>query len=205
MPETKNPFTSKTLWVNILAIVALFAQNKFGFVLSPEIQVTILALINMGLRLITKTEITWDSGSGSSGGFSSPRLLGGMAMLAIVLLVALVACAGFQAKSKSAQATQALLSAKTAMVGIAESADQMCSQGALSQPQCDTVAKLYKDAKVNYDLAANLLNVAVAVDTPAAWQGYTTGNDKFLAIYMNLTAAAVQFGLVPLTDQGGAK
>ena len=48
-------------------------------------------------------------------------------------------------------------------------------------------------------------NVAVAVDTPAAWQGYTTGNDKFLAIYKNLTAAAVQFGLMQLTDQGGAK
>lgn len=57
--NTKSWLTSKTLWVNLLAIIALVAQGQFGFVISPEAQLTILAGINMALRLITKSEITW--------------------------------------------------------------------------------------------------------------------------------------------------
>ena len=56
MPTTPW-YASKTLWVNTIAVAALFLQQKFGYALSPEAQVGILALINIVLRLITKQPI----------------------------------------------------------------------------------------------------------------------------------------------------
>ena len=52
--DTKRWYTSKTLWVNLLAIVALIAQAEFGYVLDVEAQSVILAAINLLLRIITK-------------------------------------------------------------------------------------------------------------------------------------------------------
>lgn len=56
----KSLWLSKTFWVNIIAIIAIIIQYKFtGFVLTPEIQASILAVVNIILRLITKKEIIW--------------------------------------------------------------------------------------------------------------------------------------------------
>jgi len=55
----KSWYTSKTVWVNALAIVAIIAQAEFGFVISPEANASALALLNLILRAITKEEITW--------------------------------------------------------------------------------------------------------------------------------------------------
>ena len=52
--NTKRWYTSKTLWVNLLAIVALIAQTEFGYILDVEAQAVILAGINLILRIITK-------------------------------------------------------------------------------------------------------------------------------------------------------
>ena len=52
-------YTSKTLWVNLLAIAGLLIQTQTGFIISPEIQVLILAAVNAMLRAITKTSISW--------------------------------------------------------------------------------------------------------------------------------------------------
>ena len=57
--ESKKWFYSRTLWVNLLAIAALVAQSQFGFVLTPETQLSILAVLNVVLRVITKKEINW--------------------------------------------------------------------------------------------------------------------------------------------------
>ena len=56
---TKKFWQSKTFYVNLLAIVGLVAQDQFGFALSAEAQVSILAAVNVALRLITKEEIVW--------------------------------------------------------------------------------------------------------------------------------------------------
>ena len=56
---TKKFWQSKTFYVNLLAIAGLVAQDQFGFALSAETQVSILAAINVGLRFITKEEIVW--------------------------------------------------------------------------------------------------------------------------------------------------
>jgi hypothetical protein len=52
-------YTSKTLWVNALAVIALVAQSQWGYVLTPESQVAILGVVNLVLRAVTKTEIVW--------------------------------------------------------------------------------------------------------------------------------------------------
>ena len=52
--NTKRWYTSKTLWANLLAIVALIAQGQFGYILDVEAQSVILAAINLLLRIITK-------------------------------------------------------------------------------------------------------------------------------------------------------
>ena len=52
--NTKRWYTSKMVWVNLLAIAALVAQAEFGYVLDAEAQAVILATINLALRIITK-------------------------------------------------------------------------------------------------------------------------------------------------------
>ena len=55
----KKFWQSKTFWVNVLGIVALVAQSQFGYVISPESQVSILGVVNVALRFATKEEIVW--------------------------------------------------------------------------------------------------------------------------------------------------
>jgi len=55
----KKWYKSKTAWVNLAAVVAMAIQWAVGVeLISLEAQAGILALINIVLRLITKTEIT---------------------------------------------------------------------------------------------------------------------------------------------------
>lgn len=56
-------YVSKTLWVNVVAAAATLAGVfKVDLGLTPEVQATvvttILALVNVGLRLVTKTPVT---------------------------------------------------------------------------------------------------------------------------------------------------
>lgn len=54
--ESKKWYTSKTLWANAIAGVAIMAQAFTGKELFPaEAQTGALALINMILRVVTKT------------------------------------------------------------------------------------------------------------------------------------------------------
>lgn len=53
-------WASRTLWVNAIAIAAMVAQGVTGKVLiNMELQATILGVINMVLRFVTKTPISW--------------------------------------------------------------------------------------------------------------------------------------------------
>lgn len=49
----KPPWKSKTLWVNLIAILGLFTQWLFGWDLSYEVQALILSTLNIFLRLGT--------------------------------------------------------------------------------------------------------------------------------------------------------
>lgn len=53
-------YASKTLWVNALALAAMIAQGVTGHILiSMELQASILGVINMVLRFVTKKPIVW--------------------------------------------------------------------------------------------------------------------------------------------------
>jgi len=42
----------------VIAVAALIAQAKYGFIISPEEQAGVIVVINLLLRVITKKELT---------------------------------------------------------------------------------------------------------------------------------------------------
>ena len=58
--ETKKWYTSKVLWANALGIIAIVVQGVTGKeIISMEVQITVLAMINMILRFVTKEPVSW--------------------------------------------------------------------------------------------------------------------------------------------------
>ena len=57
--DNKTWFESKTLWVNLLAMVSVLFLGKSGVDLPTDWQITALAVINIILRLVTKKPIEW--------------------------------------------------------------------------------------------------------------------------------------------------
>lgn len=53
----KKIWKSKTFWVNLISLVALAVQIKYGYVVSLELQVVALGIVNLILRAITKEGI----------------------------------------------------------------------------------------------------------------------------------------------------
>lgn len=59
-PNTTPWYASRTLWVNVLAIAAMIAQGITGKeVINMELQATVLGVVNIILRLVTKTPVVW--------------------------------------------------------------------------------------------------------------------------------------------------
>lgn len=65
LTAVKRFYKSKTFWVNVVAIVAMVLQSETNFIIPAEAQVSVLALINLILRSITKDEIDWELFEGS--------------------------------------------------------------------------------------------------------------------------------------------
>ncbi len=59
MATGKKIYLSKTFWTNVVALLAMVLQSFTGFVIDPETQVSILAVVNVVLRLATKEPVTW--------------------------------------------------------------------------------------------------------------------------------------------------
>jgi len=49
----KKWYSSKTIWVNVLALAALILQTQIGFIIDPEEQAGIIVVINLILRIFT--------------------------------------------------------------------------------------------------------------------------------------------------------
>ncbi|ADO44957.1 hypothetical protein Hydth_0558 [Hydrogenobacter thermophilus TK-6] len=55
----KKWYKSKTIWVNLIAFIALLLSEKLGISLTKEEQGALLVVINIALRIITKEPIVW--------------------------------------------------------------------------------------------------------------------------------------------------
>jgi hypothetical protein len=55
--ETKVWWSSKTIWLNLVALIATFLQLKYGLILDATTQGVILSGLNIILRAITKEPI----------------------------------------------------------------------------------------------------------------------------------------------------
>ena len=57
-PETKVFWKSKTLWINGLVVLSLFLADLANLLTTGE-AISIVAVLNMLLRVITKSGIKW--------------------------------------------------------------------------------------------------------------------------------------------------
>jgi hypothetical protein len=55
--ETKVWWSSKTIWLNLMALIATILQLKYGLILDATTQGVILSGLNIILRAITKEPI----------------------------------------------------------------------------------------------------------------------------------------------------
>lgn len=53
----KSPLQSKTIWINVIAFIAMIVQTQTGFVISAEEQLAVLAVLNVILRFVTTEAI----------------------------------------------------------------------------------------------------------------------------------------------------
>lgn len=54
----KKWYQSKTIWANLIAAIAFFAQAEYGFIIAPELQAIALTVINGVLRMVTTKAIS---------------------------------------------------------------------------------------------------------------------------------------------------
>ena len=57
--QEKKWYESKTLWVNLLSVIALVVQTQVGFVIDAEAQMALLGVINLVLRAVTQSHLNW--------------------------------------------------------------------------------------------------------------------------------------------------
>ncbi len=58
--ESKKPYLSKTIWINLILAVAMFFPPVHAYLsASPEAIALLFSLVNIVLRFVTKKEITW--------------------------------------------------------------------------------------------------------------------------------------------------
>lgn len=167
----KTWYKSKTLWVNLIAIAAMFLQPVTGLVLDADTQVGILGFINVILRLVTKEQLNWSSniddstptiGGPASGeaGFINLRCLAELFLIGMALLM-LAACATTNNTSTTTRDTplqtagKSLLAVKSTIVTAAGATDALCKAGTLPADKCTQAKAAYEMSKPAYDAAVD--------------------------------------------------
>ena len=90
--QGKNPLTSKTLWVNLIAVAAMLAQGRYGFVIGPESQGYLLGAANLLLRVVTRQPLEWNLSKNEAGWVQSMLLP--WLLITCLLLALLPGCSG---------------------------------------------------------------------------------------------------------------
>jgi hypothetical protein len=172
----KTWYTSKTLWLNIIAVIALLLQTQYGFVLDPEAQAGALAIINLILRLVTGAPLVWNAAPAdqppADGGFIRLPLLFLLCVFALVITLT-GGCAStaptappIANDSPQVIAGKSLLAVKSSIVAAATATAALCKSGVMPADQCAQAKAAYELAKPAYDAAvdAYLLTVSTGGD-----------------------------------------
>lgn len=164
-------YYSKTLWINLIAIIAIGIQTvNSSYIISPEIQGGILAIINLVLRAITGEKIDWAAtpGTDNSGRCTLPILL--IMMLSMLIFTACVTTtppgsttavdsnptSKIQNPTSPLQtAGKSLLAVKSTIVVAAKATDALCKSGTLAADKCSQAKTIYETAKPAYDSAVD--------------------------------------------------
>lgn len=177
--NTKAWYLSKILWVNTIAVLALLLQTRFGFVIDPEAQTGLLAVVNLALRAITRQPLEWKPSGPDDGntelphfipptgtaGFMRLRLLfAGLLILSAMMLMC-TGCASTPSTSQPPTATasdspqvlagKSLLAVKSTIVTAATATDALCKAGKIPADICSQAKTAYELAQPAYDAAVD--------------------------------------------------
>lgn len=158
----KSPLLSKTLWVNLLAVIAMLVQGQTGFVLDPEAQIAILGVINLVLRIVTKEPLDWTAVKGPSGQSGRIRwdlpialaAIGLAVVLALPLLSGCSAMFGPTADDPTLNAGKSLIATHDTIENLHESFRAPCEKEIVPASACDEVHRLALEAGPTYDAAS---------------------------------------------------
>lgn len=191
-------YTSKTLWINTVAALALIVQSRTGFVIDAEIQAALLTIINIVLRVVTGQEVGWGKPTGSDGGDDSTSGPGLGAIVPLILCACLIsACAtpGSAPADPVIIGGKSLVATQRTIVALAVQADALCDQGALKSADCAKISAAYALAKPAYDAAADALLLAMHSDNPAAAEAYAAKEAAFARLAQDVIRLAGQMGV----------
>lgn len=168
----KTWYLSKTLWLNAISVLALLLQTQVGFVIAPEAQAGLLALINLILRAITNSAIDWSHPVNSdlppsppaAAGYIRLSLLPWLVLVAVIALGSLSGCAtttatGGAGSSATAGDTpltlagKSLLACKSTIVTAAVAVDALCKAHTIDTATCAQAKDAYELAKPAWDSA----------------------------------------------------
>lgn len=103
-------------------------------------------------------------------------------ILTFLLFLTLTACAPptpSGPQDRIMQAEKVLVAGQKIIITVSTAADQLCTEGVLTQPQCDKIALAYQQAHAAYVLAVDA--VMVAKDgKPASWAAFLNKEALFL-------------------------
>lgn len=145
----KSFLTSKTLWVNVVALLAMMAQTQWGFLVDAETQVMLLGVINLALRLITGEPVGWKAEKPDSGSSLLPVLA--VLLVAGFLWIQVSGCATSPRAERTAYAS--LVAAAGAYEFAMPLLADFYQRGILTQAQWDDAAKLGTAYAVAYHAA----------------------------------------------------
>lgn len=178
--NTKPVWKSKTLWVNLIAIIVLIVQNQLGYAISPELQGVILGAINIVLRAITNEPLDW-SGQGTNDDLPPPTGQAGFARVVTLLILFALAtimltapgCATTPAATPAPNdspvilAGKSLLAVKSTITTSATAVNALCEAKKITVDKCAQARDAYNLSKPAYDSAVDAYLLMIQGGDPA--------------------------------------
>lgn len=185
----------------LLGLASLIWPDQGLPQMSIEAVIGTFSLGMTALGLGGKAEKLKNAISGQSGRIT---LEGFLVFAVFAFALTLAGGCAIQKDSRATLAAKSLLGTQAVVIGLAQSADDMCQAGTLTQDRCDQVHTIYDQARASYDVAAEMLIIAIesgeSQDSPA-WANYQVVRTRFSDITSSLQGLATEFGVLPKTKE----